>query len=86
MLHIADGLDLPLEAVTQTFAILAKRGVGKTYLGLVLAEEMLKVGAQVIIGDPVGVTWGLRSSRNGKADGLPIMVARHARRHRSLYR
>ena len=75
MLHIADGLDLPLEAVTQTFAILAKRGVGKTYLGLVLAEEMLKVGAQVIIGDPVGVTWGLRSSRNGKADGLPIMVA-----------
>jgi hypothetical protein len=29
-LRIASGLTLPLEAVTETFAILAKRGVGKT--------------------------------------------------------
>ena len=29
-LHIAPDLALPLDAVTQTFAIMAKRGVGKT--------------------------------------------------------
>jgi len=29
-----------LEAATQTFAILAKRGSGKTYTALVMVEEM----------------------------------------------
>lgn len=35
-LHISDHLSLPLEAVTQTFAILAKRGSGKSYLASVM--------------------------------------------------
>ena len=30
--RIAEDLTLPLDAVTHTFAVLAKRGVGKTYL------------------------------------------------------
>jgi hypothetical protein len=41
-LHIADNLALPLDAVTQTFAILAKRRVGKTYTASVMAEEFCK--------------------------------------------
>jgi hypothetical protein len=45
-LNLAEGLSLPLDAVTETFAILAKRGVGKTYTGAVLAEEMVGAGAQ----------------------------------------
>ena len=52
-LRIAEDLELPLEAVTQTFAVLAKRGVGKTYLAMVIAEEMLKAGLQVVIADRV---------------------------------
>jgi hypothetical protein len=31
---------MPLDAVTETFAILAKRGAGKSYLGVVLVEEL----------------------------------------------
>lgn len=73
-LRIASELELPLEAVTQTFAVLAKRGVGKTYFVLVLVEEMLKHGLQVVVADPVGVTWGLRASADGKGPGLPIVV------------
>jgi hypothetical protein len=42
----------------QTFAVLAKRGAGKTYTTLVLVEEMLKAQLQVVVADPVGVTWG----------------------------
>ncbi len=73
-LRISRNLALPLEAVTQTFAILAKRGVGKTYLALVMTEELLKAGLQVVVVDPVGVCWGLRSSADGKRPGLPIIV------------
>lgn len=73
-LRIADNLTLPAEAVTQTFAILAKRGVGKTYTASVLTEEMLKAGLQVVVADPIGVWWGLRASADGKSEGLPIVV------------
>jgi DNA helicase HerA-like ATPase len=52
---------LPIEAVTQTFAILAKRGVGKTYTASVMAEEMLAAGQPIIAIDPTGAWYGLRS-------------------------
>lgn len=73
-LKISSSLSLPLEAVTQTFAILAKRGVGKTYTGAVLAEEMLKAGEQIVVCDPVGVWYGLRSSADGKHEGFSVVV------------
>lgn len=73
-LAIAPGFELPLDAVTQTFAILAKRGVGKTYTASVLVEEMLKAGLPVVVVDPIGVWWGLRSSADGLSPGLPIVV------------
>jgi hypothetical protein len=73
-LHIADNLSLPLEAVTQTFAVLAKRGVGKTYTSAVMAEEMLKAGQQIVVADPVGVWHGLRSSADGKSEGFSVVV------------
>lgn len=76
MLHIAENLDLPDdEAVTQTFAILAKRGKGKTYTASVMTEELLKANRQVIVVDPIGVWWGLRAAADGKGPGLPIIIA-----------
>lgn len=75
MLRIAKNLALPEEAVTQTFAILAKRGVGKTYTASVMAEEMLKAHLQTVVVDPIGVWWGLRSAANGKDAGLEIVIA-----------
>jgi uncharacterized protein DUF87/helicase HerA-like protein len=74
-LHVATDLQLPDEAVTQTFAILAKRGVGKTYTASVMVEEMLKHQLHVAVVDPIGVWWGLRSSADGKRAGLPIVIA-----------
>jgi len=73
-LHIAPGLTLPVDAVTQTFAFLAKRGAGKTYTASVVAEEMLKAQLQICVVDPTDVWWGLRSSADGKAPGFPIIV------------
>lgn len=91
-LAIAPDLDLPLEAVTETFAILAKRGKGKTNTAVVMAEEMIGAGLPVVVLDPVGVWWGIRSSADGKAPGLPVVIfggdhadlplEEHAGRHR----
>jgi hypothetical protein len=74
LLRIGPGLSLPPEAVTETFGIIAKRGVGKTYTALVLVEEMLEAGLTAIVADPVGVCWGLRSGANGKTPGYPILI------------
>ncbi len=52
---------IPIDAVCQTFAILAKRGSGKSYCAAVMAEELLKAGQQIIYVDPTGCAWGLRS-------------------------
>jgi DNA helicase HerA-like ATPase len=73
-LEISKDLSLPLEAVTETFAILAKRGKGKTNTAVVMAEEMIAAGLPVVIVDPVGVWWGIRSSADGKGDGLPVVI------------
>jgi len=73
-LTLGPGLVLPVEAVTETFAILAKRGAGKTYTAAVLVEEMMGAGLPVVIVDPVGVWWGLRSSADGTAEGLPVGI------------
>jgi hypothetical protein len=73
-LTLGPGLVLPVEAVTETFAILAKRGAGKTYTAAVLVEEMMGAGLPVVIVDPVGVWWGLRSSADGTTEGLPVVI------------
>src|SRR6266498_3265694 len=74
-LRIAENLELPRDAITQTFAILAKRGVGKTYTASVVVEEIIKAVLPVVVIDPVGVWWGLRASADGKGPGLPIVIA-----------
>ena len=73
-IHIGPKLDLPAELVTQTVAILAKRGVGKTFTAAVMAEQMIGAGLPVAVVDPIGVWWGLRSSADGKRPGLPVII------------
>lgn len=65
---------LPLDAVTQTFAILAIRGAGKTCTAAVMAEEMCKASLPWICFDPVGVWWGMRANSEGKPSGFPVVV------------
>jgi len=65
MLRISVDLTLPADAVTQIFAILAKRGVGEAYTALALVKELLRAGAQSIIADSGGVCWKARVVRPG---------------------
>lgn len=73
-LHISPDIALPFDSVTQTFAILAKRRVGKTYTASVMAEEMAKAGLPFVALDPTGAWWGLRASADGKREGLPVVI------------
>lgn len=67
-------IKIPINAATKTFAILAKKGAGKSYTGAVMAEEFFKVGIPFIVFDPIDVWWGLRFDKNGKNKGLPVVV------------
>lgn len=71
---VAPNLHLPVEAVTSTFAIVGKRGSGKTHTGSVMAEEMLAAEHRLVIVDPLGVWWGLRSSADGDGPGYPVVI------------
>jgi DNA helicase HerA-like ATPase len=73
-LKLATHLVLPLEAVTQTFGVLAKRRAGKSYTARRFAEQLFRASQQVVIVDPKGDWWGIRSSADGKRPGLPIVI------------
>ena len=73
-LKIAEGFSLPLESVTQTIAILAKRRSGKSFLMRRLTEQLFRAGQQVVTVDPKGDQWGIRSAADGKGPGLPIVI------------
>lgn len=67
-------IQIPLNAATKTFAILAKRGAGKSYTGAVFAEEFYKNGVPFIVLDPIDVWWGLKLNKDGKTPGIPVVV------------
>jgi len=73
-IRLATNFVLPVDAITQTFAILAKRGVGKSTTARKMAEGFAAIGAQFVAIDPVGVWYGLRSSADGKKPGLSVYI------------
>lgn len=73
-LKISDDLSLPIDAATQTFAFIARKGAGKTYAAGKLAECLIDAGVQVVVLDSVGNWFGLRLSADGKEAGYDIPV------------
>lgn len=73
-LRLSEDLSLPVEAVTETFCVVAQRGAGKTHTAAVLAEGLIDAGQPTCVIDPVGVWWGLRSSADGAGPGLPVTI------------
>lgn len=74
-LRISDKLALPADFVTQTQAVLAKRGKGKSYTAMVEAEELTAAGLPWVAVDPMGIWYGLRAGADGtKRGGLPVLV------------
>lgn len=73
-LDLAPGFAPPIDLMVQKIAVLARTGAGKTNTAVVFAEEVLEAGQQVVVLDPKGDWYGLRSSADGKSAGYPITV------------
>lgn len=73
-IELAAGVQLPLEVVTSTIAILANRGAGKSALAHLLVERMYEAGLPVVVVDVKGDWWGIRSSADGTGPGLPFVI------------
>lgn len=74
VLRLSPDFVLPLDAVTETFAILAKRRAGKSNAAVVMAEEMYAAGLPWVAVDPKGDWWGVRAGGDGSAPGLSVVV------------
>ena len=73
-IKLSKNLSLPIDVVGEAIGILATRGAGKSYASAALVEELFSAGIQFAVLDPTGVYHGLRSSANGKNEGLPIII------------
>lgn len=88
VLDVSGQFDISLPAmVTEMTGVLARRGAGKTYLAMVIAEQFLfsdKYQVPFVWIDPTGVGWGFLAY----ADGRPLdrsVVLLGGRKGRSLH-
>lgn len=73
-LHISPDLALPHDAVTSTFVVYGGKGMGKTNLATVFCEELSAARLRFAAIDPMGVMWGLRHARDGKGEGIKVLI------------
>lgn len=65
---------LPADTVTSTLVAFGGKGMGKTNLGSVIVEELTAAGLRWAWLDPIGVSWGLRHSADGKGKGVECLI------------
>lgn len=73
-LNISISLHLPIEFLSLRTVVFGGSGAGKTALGRVIFEEATKVGIPCGVIDLKADWWGLRSSADGRNDGLPVVI------------
>ncbi len=60
-IKLSRNMTLPDDAVTWKMGLIGRTGKGKTNTAIVMAEQMIEAGSPVVILDPQGDWWGLRS-------------------------
>jgi hypothetical protein len=65
---------IPDDALDSDVAIIARKGSGKSYLARGLAERLLDLQRRMVVIDPLGAWWGLRSSADGESAGYAVAV------------
>ncbi len=80
MKYAFKNIALPDDAITQTFGFIGRKGSGKTYGSMKMAESFLIAKQQVIVLDPVGNWYGLRLDKTGKKASnfdIPVLGGNH---------
>ncbi len=67
-------LQLPADTVTSTIVVYGGKGMGKTNLGGVIAEELHRHGDRFSVFDPLDVWYGLQYGANRQTAGLDDLV------------
>jgi hypothetical protein len=73
-LRISDSLSLPLDWIQLATVVYGARGAGKTCFGRVAAEEAFGMGLRFCAIDLKGDWRGLKSSADGKSEGIPVVI------------
>lgn len=73
-IHLSDKLTLPIDVVTESIAIIGRKGSGKTTTSRVLAEDLFDEGVQLVVFDPLDVWWGIRLAADGKGKGCDVII------------
>lgn len=73
-LRLSEDLALPVDAATQTFLVVGKRGSGKSNTAARIAEQLLKAKVPIVVFDPVDAWYGLKASRDGTGQGYGVYV------------
>ncbi len=73
-LRISERLSLPVDWITLATVIYGARGSGKTSLAAVFAEEVSKARQRFCAIDLKGDLYGLKSTADGKGDGIPVVI------------
>jgi hypothetical protein len=74
LLRISPDLGLPLDIVTSTLVVYGSKGMGKTVLAAVLAEELAAVRLRWSWLDPLGVGYGIRYAADGRGPGVECLI------------
>jgi energy-coupling factor transporter ATP-binding protein EcfA2 len=67
-------LPFPERVLHQHIATLGKTGSGKSSAMRVIAEHLLDKQRRIVIVDPKGDWWGLKSAASGKSAGYPVIM------------
>lgn len=73
-LQLSKNLSLPVDAITQTFLVVGKRGSGKSNTAARLVEQFHRAKLPFVVLDPVDTWWGLKASADGSGPGLDVYV------------
>jgi len=73
VLRLSADLSLPLDAVTQTFLVVGKRGSGKSNTAARFVEQLHRARLPFVVLDPVDTWWGLKAGLDGRR-GLDVYV------------
>lgn len=70
----AAGRSFPVDAATQTFGVIGRKGSGKSYGADKLIEGLDAANVHWVEIDPVGRHFGLRLAADGKTPGLDVII------------
>src|SRR4051812_47538659 len=73
-IKLASHVALPVELTGRRTGVFGMSGSGKSNTATVIIEGALEAGEQIVLIDPKGEGWGLRSTASGGASRFDVII------------